>query len=66
MYTVHLDTLGMIHNSTCIDIASRRLNNMACMFKFLEGVRNSTLVAVIIESQSKAVGPNRYLLKTLF
>jgi len=39
---------------------------MACMFKFLEGVRNSTLVAVIIESQSKAVGPNRYLLKTLF
>jgi hypothetical protein len=34
MYTVHLDLLRMIHESTCIAvIVSRRLNNIVCMFQ---------------------------------
>jgi len=48
MSSIHLDTLGMIHESTCIaDIASRLVNNTVCMFHFWAGVKKLTLVAEV-------------------
>jgi hypothetical protein len=39
MYTVHLHTLGMIHNFQWIaDIKSQLIKNTVCIVKFLEGV----------------------------
>jgi hypothetical protein len=48
MYTVHLGTLGIIHNFQWIAvIVSRLINNTIHIIKFLGRIENSTLVAVM-------------------